>query len=195
MFLPFHRMRPTCLLILLSLCLSLTTLGQSNDILVMKERKRTIRSWVKGDLIHFQFVTNQWIDGRIERIGNDSIFLNYYITRELVNGFGFPVFDTAWMGPFSLHVSEIKGMPARWQHTSAFTNGALLQLGAGGYMFLNIFNSLNNGEPVFGSSNLTRLGVASGVFLAGKLQEWNHRPYVRIRKKYSMRILSTSVNK
>ncbi len=190
-------MKPRCLLTMLSILFTGLLYGQvlSSDILVMKEKKRTIRTWVKGDFIHFQFVTNQWLDGRIERIANDSIFMTYYATRQVPNGFGFPTVDTAWLGPFNIHVSEIKSMPAKTQYRSVFTNGALLQFGSLGFIFLNLFNSLNNGEQVFSSSNLSALGIASGVFLLGKIQQWQYQPYLRIRKKYSMQIISTSVNK
>lgn len=182
-------MRPVPLLFIFSSFFHLHTWAQS-DVLVFKKKNQNIQSWVKDDYIRFQYVTTQWIDGRIKRITNDSIFLNCFITRQVFNQFGFPTPDTSWIGPVNIHVSEIIGMPGNRFRSGMFTNGSLLKIGSAGYIFLNLFNSLENGEAVFASNNLRNIGIAAGVFLMGHLQSLKYKSYIRMGKKYSMQIIS-----
>lgn len=183
-------MRLICLFTLI-ICIHQNTWAQS-DVLVLKEKGRNIRSWVKDDFIRFQYVTTQWIEGKIKNIARDSVFINAFVTRQIPNQFGFPTIDTAWFGLMGIHISEFIGMPGNPFKSGIFTNGTLLQLGGAAYIFLNLFNSIQGGEQVFSSSNLTSIGIAAGVFMIGKIQSWRHRPYIQIRKKYSMQIISTS---
>jgi len=182
-------MRPVLLLFVVSFFFHLHTWAQS-DVLVFKKKNQNIQSWVKDDFIHFQYVTTQWLDGKIKRIANDSIFVNCYITRQIPNQFGFPTIDTSWFSLMGIHVSEIIGMPGNRYKSGMFTNGSLLKIGSAGYTFLNIFNSLESGEAVFGSTNLRNIGIAAGVFLLGHLQSLKYKSYIRIGKKYSMQIIS-----
>ncbi len=182
-------MRPVLLLFIFFFFFHLTTWAQS-DVLVFKKRSQNIQSWIKGDYIHFQYVNTQWIEGKIKNIARDSIFINCFITRQLPNRFGFPTIDTSWFGLLGVHVSEIVGMPGNRFRSGMFTNGSLLKTGSMGYVFLNLFNSLESGEPVFASNNLRNIGIAAGVFLLGQLQSLKYKSYIRIRKRYSMQIIS-----
>jgi hypothetical protein len=182
-------MRPLLLLFVFFSLFHLHTWAQS-DVLVFKKKSQNIQSWVKDDFIHFQYVTTQWLDGKIKRIANDSIFVNCYITRQVANQFGFPTIDTSWYGVMGVHVSEIIGMPGNRYKSGMFTNGSLLKLGSAGYIFLNLFNSLEKGEALFASNNLRNIGIAAGVFLLGHLQSLKYKSYIRMGKKYSMQIIS-----
>ncbi len=106
--------------------------------------------------------------------------------RTVPNAFGFPTIDTAKLGLMKLHVNEVYGMPKRIYGSSIFTNGVLLQLGSGAFMFLNIVNSLIRNEQVFSSLNLGRLGVAGGVFVVGSLLRASHKTYIVLGKKYRL---------
>lgn len=182
-------MRSLLLLFAFSSFFHLHTWAQS-DVLVFKKKNQNIQSWVKDDFIHFQYVTTQWINGKIKRIANDSIFVNCYITRQVPNQFGFPTIDTSWYGLMSIHVSEIIGMPGNRYKSGMFTSGSLLKIGSAGYVFLNLFNSLKNGEAVFASPNLRNIGIAAGIFLLGHLQSLKYKSYIRMGKKYSIQIIS-----
>lgn len=182
-------MRQSILLLIFILFFFSDSPAQSG-VLVFKKKNQNIQSWVKDDFIRFQYVTTQWIDGKIKRISNDSIFVNCYILKQVPGAFGFPVLDTSWLGPMGVHISEIIGMPGNRYKSGMFTNGSLLKIGSAGYMFLNLFNSIENGEAVFASYNLRNLGIAAGVFMIGHLQSLKYKSYYRIRKKYSMQIIS-----
>lgn len=165
-----------------------------SDLLVMKKKNQTLQTWIPGSTITFQFSSKQWIQGIIRKIRNDSILIEQIDVRQVANGFGFPTLDTARLGLLQLHVNEIYGMPLRQFGGSIFTNGALLELGSGAYIFLNVFNSLLKGDPVFAAPNPTRLGIAGGVFLLGLLQQSTHKTYLVMGKKYRMATIHTGAN-
>lgn len=178
-------------LLWVSFCLCCASLIHAqSDILVLKEKERNIKFWTKGNPILFQFSNTQWITGYIKDIRNDSLLINQYITRQLPNQFGVFSLDTMWLGLLQLHVNEIRGMPSARRGSSVFTNGALLQTGSGAYVLINMFNSLYRGDAVFGKDNLPGLGIAAGVFLLGKLQQWRHKDFLLLGKKYRLEIIS-----
>lgn len=183
------------LLWVIAFLLCLQNIRAQSGVLVFKEKNRTIRNWTAGDFIHFQYVTTQWIDAKIKHIASDSIFLNCFITRQVPNLFGFPTIDTSWLGPLNMHVSEIIGMPGNPYKSGIFSNGTLFKMGSAGYIFLNLFNSIQRNEQIFSGNNLQSLGIASGVFMVGVLQSLKYKSHVRIRKKYSMQIISINTAK
>jgi hypothetical protein len=67
-----------------------------------------------------------------------------------------------------------------------FSNGSLFQLGSAAYILLNVANSLIKADPVFGSDNLPKLGIAAGFFVIGKILQNSHKSYLQMGKKYRM---------
>jgi hypothetical protein len=65
----------------------------------------------------------------------------------------------------------------------------LVQLGSGAYICLNLANSLIKSDPVFSSVNVTRLGVAGGIFLMGTILHLSHKTYIRLGKRYTMQTI------
>lgn len=178
---------------LLLLCMK-KTYAQTN-ILVFKEKNRNVKSWVHDNFIHFQYITTQWMDGKIKKITSDSIYINTFALRQIPNQFGFPTIDTSWFGLMGIHVSEIIGMPGNRYRSGIIGNGTLFQIGGSSYILVNILNSIIKSDNIFRSANITSIGIAAGIILIGKLQSLKYRPYIRIRKKYSMQIISTQAVK
>jgi hypothetical protein len=165
-----------------------------SDLLVLKQRNQTIQSWVSGSLINFQFSNKQWIQGIVKNVKQDTILLEQIIIKQVPNQFGFPTIDTFKMGLMKLHVNEVYGMPKRNFSSGLIANGTLFQLGSGAYMFLNIFNSLVQNDQVFSSANLTRLGIAGGVFLIGTILHNSHKTYITLGKKYTLETIAIGAN-
>jgi hypothetical protein len=161
-----------------------------SDILVLKQRSRTIQTWIPGSIIDFQFSSRQWIQGIIKTIRNDSIIMEQIVIRQIPNQFGFPTIDTAKLGIMKLHVKEIYGMPKK-DYAGIITNGALFKLGSGAYIFLNIVNSLIKSDPLFSAVNAKRLGIAGGVFLLGTVLGLSHQNYIVLGKRYTMQTIHT----
>ena len=50
--------------------------AQVGNTLVLKEKGRTIQSWIEKDCITFRFSNTQWIEGKIKTILKDSLLIN-----------------------------------------------------------------------------------------------------------------------
>ena len=162
--------------------------AQFGNTLVLKEKGRTIKSWIEKDCITFRFSNTQWIDGKIKTILNDSLHINMYRAQQSPTVFGGFRVDTTWLGFLKISINEISGMPQSQYKSGLFTNGALFRLGSGAYLFLNIANSLLKGLPLLYATNTTRLLVAAGFYGIGTLQKQKHKAYLPIGKKYTMAI-------
>ena len=163
-----------------------------SDLLVLKQKNQVIQTWVPGSYIDFQFSSKQWIQGIIKNIRNDSILIDQVVLRQVPTQLGFLKTDTAHLGLMKLHVSEIYGMPKRQQGSGILSNGALFQLGAAAYIFLNIFNSLLKGDPVFGSRNLSSIAIAAGVWVTGKVLKSVHKTYIKTGGRYKLQMIHVS---
>ena len=175
----------------LVIALVLTTsvsLAQVGNTLVLKEKGRTIQSWIEKDCITFRFSNTQWIEGKIKTILKDSLLINMYRAQQSPTVFGGFRVDTTWLGFLKISINEISGMPQSRYKSGLFTNGALFRLGSGAYMFLNIANSLLKGLPLLDPPNTTRLLVAAGFYGIGTLQKQKHKAFLPIGKKYTMAI-------
>lgn len=171
------------------LLLSVSCFSQ-NDLLVLKQKKQIIQTWIPGSIFHFQYSSKQWVQGIIKQIKNDSVTIDMISIIQVPNSFGYPTIDTAHMGLMRFHVNEIYGMPKR-DYAGIITNGALFQLGSAAYILLNLANTIIHKEQLFSSVNITRLGVAGGVFLLGSILSASHKTYIRLGKKYVVTTIHT----
>jgi hypothetical protein len=162
--------------------------AQVGNTLVLKEKGRTIQSWIEKDCITFRFSNTQWIEGKIKTILKDSLLINMYRAQQSPTVFGGFRVDTTWLGFLKISIHEISGMPQSRYKSGMFTNGVLFKLGSGAYMFLNIVNSIIKGYPLFDASNTTKLLVAAGFYGIGTLQQQKHKDYLPIGKKYTVAI-------
>ena len=162
--------------------------AQLGNTLVLKEKGRTIQSWIEKDCITFRFSNTQWIEGKIKTILKDSLLINMYRAQQSPTVFGGFRVDTTWLGFLKISIHEISGMPQSRYKSGLFTNGILFKLGSGAYMFLNIVNSIIKGYPLFEASNTTKLLVAAGFYGIGTLQQQKHKDYLPIGKKYTVAI-------
>ena len=162
--------------------------AQFGNTLVLKEKGRTIQSWIEKDCITFRFSNTQWIEGKIKTILKDSLLINMYRAQQTPTVFGGFRVDTTWLGFLKISINEISGMPQSQYKSGLFSNGALFRLGSGAYMFLNIANSLLKDLPLLDAANTTRLLVAASFYGIGTLQKQKHKAYLPIGKKYTMAI-------
>jgi hypothetical protein len=163
-------------------------LQAQSDLLVMKQRGHIIQTWVRGSYFSFQFVNKQWIQGQIRDLRNDSLLIDVLVIRSVITSYGVPGIDTGHAGLLKFHVKEVYAMPKRNLGSGLLANGKLLQFGSGGFIFLNIFNSLTNNEPVFGGNNLKAIGIATGIFGIGTLLAVTRKDYVVLGRKYTLEV-------
>ena len=175
--------------ILIAVLLTVTlSNAQVGNTLVLKEKGRTIQSWIEKDCITFRFSNTQWIEGKIKTILKDSLLINMYRAQQSPTVFGGFRVDTTWLGFLKISINEITGMPQSRYKSGMFTNGILFKLASGAYLFLNIANSLIKGYPLFDAANTTKLLVAAGFYGIGTLQQQKHKAYLPIGKKYTVAI-------
>ena len=165
-----------------------TSNAQVGNTLVLKEKGRTIQSWIEKDCITFRFSNTQWIEGRIKTILKDSLLINMYRAQQSPTAFGGFRVDTTWLGFLKISINEISGLPQSRYKSGMFTNGILFKMASGAYLFLNIANSLIKGYPLLDAANTTRLLVAGGFYGIGTLQKQKHKAYLPIGKKYTVAI-------
>jgi len=162
--------------------------AQVGNTLVLKEKGRTIQSWIEKDCITFRFSNTQWIEGKIKTILKDSLLINMYRAQQSPTAFGGFRVDTTWLGFLKISINEISGLPQSRFKSGMFTNGILFKMASGAYLFLNIANSIIKGYPLFDAANTTRLLVAAGFYGIGTLQKQKHKAYLPIGKKYTVAI-------
>jgi hypothetical protein len=179
-------------LLLLVIMLRAGQVQAQTDLLVMKQRGHIIQTWVRGSFFSFQFINKQWIQGRIKDLRNDSLLIDVMVFQPVITRYGVPAIDTGRVGLLKLHVKEVYAMPKRNPGSGLLANGKLLQVGSGGFIFLNIFNSLINNEAVFGHNNLKAIGIATGVFGIGTLLAITRKEYIVLGKKYTLEVLHTA---
>jgi hypothetical protein len=151
--------------------------AQVGNTLVLKEKGRTIQSWIEKDCITFRFSNTQ-----------DSLLINMYRAQQSPTPFGGFRVDTTWLGFLKVSINEISGLPQSRYKSGMFTNGILFRLASGAYLFLNIANSLIKGYPLLDAANTTRMLVAAGFYGIGTLQKQKHKAYLPIGKKYTVAI-------
>ena len=179
------------LLPVIMLCFALSAACQS-DVLVLKRRDQIVQTWIRGSFIGFQFFNKQWIQGRIRELREDSVLLDVMVINQMPGKYGTIVTDTGRVGLLRMHVKEIYALPKRNSGTGIISNGALFKLGGGGYIFLNIFNSLIKNEQVFSARNVTGLGIAGAVLATGFILSATHKDYIRLGKKYHVALLHSA---
>ena len=162
--------------------------AQVGNTLVLREKGRTIQSWIEKDCITFRFSNTQWIEGKIKAILKDSLLINMYRAQQSPTPFGGFRVDTTWLGFLKVSINEISGLPQSRYKSGMFTNGILFRLASSAYLFLNIANSLIKGYPLLDPANSTRMLVAAGFYGIGTLQKQKHKAYLPIGKKYTIAI-------
>lgn len=163
-----------------------------SDFFQLKKRNRTIKNYFKGSYIRFWFDNGQWAEGTIVKIARDSLWLNEQRIQLVGQGFG-TVIDTVTYGAYKLHYRDIYAMPREKEGFSYIKDGTIIQVGAAGYILLNIINGLGaDSPPLFGSRNGPKLAVAAGVFLLGTLWHKLHQSELRIGKKYRIQYIHSN---
>jgi hypothetical protein len=82
--------------------------AQSGNVLILKDRGVTIKSFTKDNYIQFEFSNRQWITGQIQWVKNDSIQVKQYALQTVMTAYGTYGQDTLRLGTLTLHINEIR---------------------------------------------------------------------------------------
>ena len=165
-------MKPTTILLLYLLLPGLLT-AQATALLLKKNGK-TVERYYPGN--HFTFYTtdNLPVQGQLERIERDSLFMVYYQVVQVPTQFGTMRIDTSGMYELRYSLANVGALPRRAKGKAGLKgllSGAML-LGGAGYTVVNIVNTVREGDPPFGKDNIDNvligLGVAAGGYILGR---------------------------
>ena len=180
---------------LLFLCVCLlasTTLvkAQSGNVLVLKDKGVTVKSFTKDNYIEFEFSNRQWITGQIQWVKNDSIQVQQYALQTIMTAYGTYGQDTLRLGTLTLHINEIRAFAKdKNRYQSVFANGTFLKVGGILYSGLNVTNSIINKEAVFSSKNVPSIAGGLVAYVIGRWMAKKNPPYRPIGKRFSVEIL------
>ncbi len=149
----------------------------SSDFIVLKKKNnRTLRTYFPGSYLSGATYDGASLHGIIEKIKNDSIFLQQIDVRQLPTQFGTPILDTLTYSivlPYSsIRVFNYNIQRLRDRGPSLLVP-KLLQFGGIGYIILELVNTVYRKESLNDSKKLTGLGIAATTAAAGFL--WQHQ--------------------
>ena len=95
------------LFFLLLLFFSANTFAQNSDFLLLKKNRKTIKSFYSG--VNIELITKSGVykKGTINKIQNDSIFLQEFLISKSMTSMGFYVIDTLGSFHYSYHYKDI----------------------------------------------------------------------------------------
>ncbi len=141
------------------------------DVLIFQKNGRNIKTYAPGQQITIHTVYDQWLDGTLTALRNDSVFVNNI--------------------PF--HVHEIDGIHQNFSKWNYQADGTILIIAGVGVLVLNVVNGLYTNEKS-GNWIATSGWITAGAFILGGilLKRARYKNY-RIGKKYTLHYLNMHV--
>ena len=173
------------------------TVAQVSDFITVKKRNnRTVRSYFPGAPIVCQTAYGHYLDGYVEAVRNDSVFIKQYDVRAIPNMWGVSKIDTVASYVTGIHYKEIRMMIYERRRSFGFLrSGTIFIIGGLGYAGLNLINGQYLGEPNGNKENLKKLGIAAGVAGGGFLLKYLNNRSQRNHKKYRVEYIRMNTPK
>lgn len=175
---------------LLLFTLITTTASAQDDVIMLKRHNYTLHTYMSGDVITLK-LNDSWLTAYIQSVAHDSVYLRPFTTRVIGGGNMLAHIDTTFGITFPVHPNEIQALP-REKSFSLIRNGAIFQIGGGGYLLLNIINTLSDNDPVFGEDNLPNVLIAGGVVALGTVLQLTNKTVYKMNGKYKIAYLHLS---
>lgn len=113
--------------------------SQSADFLVLKKKNKIIQKFFSGENIAFTSSNGNHLDAYINKIQNDTVYLQQFVVRYLPTTFGTYIVDTAGSYRYKYHYKQIVAIGQKansnfnWKGSGAalLSGGAVLTLGSG----------------------------------------------------------------
>jgi hypothetical protein len=179
-----------CILAIITFLILTSSFAQS-DFIQLKKKDKVLQSWFKDNDIYVQLRNGTWINAMIYKIQYDSLYLQPYRVFYYTRGGGINAVDTVYYGTRTISINYINAFPKQDEGSGLIRNGTLFKAGGGGYLLLNIINTLSKGDPVFGSDNIPNISIAAGVLALGLALGLTHKSTFVIGKKYHIEYIGT----
>ncbi|MES1223063.1 MAG: hypothetical protein ABUT20_46650 [Bacteroidota bacterium] len=125
----------------LPLCLfiSAVSLAQSPDFMMLKKHNKTVETFYAGSNIDFTTTSGAYINGVINKLKNDTLYIQEFITRYLPTTFGTYIIDTAGSYHYQFHYNQIaaigkkenKGFNTKGSGAALLGGGTVIALASG----------------------------------------------------------------
>ncbi|WP_290708178.1 hypothetical protein [Flavihumibacter sp. CACIAM 22H1] len=180
-------MRRLFLLLVMACCATASQAQMGDFISLKRANNRHVASYFKGSRIEFQHVNGQYINGPIEAVRNDSIFVRQWQIVSYITQLGTSKVDTLGSMVYGLHYQEIfKIIHNKKEGWGFVKNGSIFMIGGVGYAVLNLINGAYRKEPIGDPANLRSLGIAGAVAGGGFLLNRLHRHREKKGKNYKI---------
>lgn len=180
--------------LLLSLLLFVSTVSyaQPSDFIILKKKNKTVTTYYAGSQIEFTTLTGAYHKGLINRIHNDTIYLQEFITQIGITTFGTYITDTIGSYRYSFHYNQLAQMGKKQRRgfnvnaagASLFGGGALLVVGSG-VVYLADRSKFS----------LPLLLASAGLGTLGYILMKSGHDEIVIGKKYHLMYMSVTQNK
>lgn len=157
-----------------------------SDFIILKKRNTSVKTYFVGTYFSCILSNDELLGGYIRKIQNDTLYIRPFTLQVYVDAWGLTGTDTAYSSVVRVSIKQIKGVPNIKRSFEYVRDGSLLEIGAGGYMALNIINNLSKKQPLLGETNAPRLGTAAGIFALGLLLHFTHSEYITLGRKYHL---------
>lgn len=118
---------------------SLSSLAQSSDFILLKQKNRTVATYFPGTDIKYTAVNGVYTQAIITGIKNDSMFLKEYVIRALPTQLGVYILDTSYYYK-TIHYNEIKAIGKTGRRFNWAGSGAALM---GGGILLTVASGIS----------------------------------------------------
>ena len=152
----------------LFICLiPLVALSQT-DVMILQKNGRNIETYAPGMQIMLHTVYDQWLEGTITDMRNDSVFINN--------------------NPF--HVQEINAIRKNFSKLHLQAGGTVLIVAGVGVLALNVINGLYTNEPAGQWIKASGWITAGALIVAGLIMKSARYTTYTLGKKYSLHYLN-----
>ena len=135
---------------------------------VQKKNGKNIKTFTRGSIIKFYATDGSYVDGHIDMIRDDSLFITSYDVRAVPNRWGVNTIDTlaTYHSAYDFREFGSVRISDRTKLSAVSLDKLLMDAGAG-YFILNLVNSDYLKEPFGTSKNIATLAISAGVFGTG----------------------------
>jgi hypothetical protein len=138
------------------------------DVLILQKNGRNIETYAPGMPIMLHTVYDQWLEGTITDMRNDSVYINN--------------------NPF--HVQEINAIRKNFSKLHLQAGGTVLIVAGVGVLVLNVINGLYTNEPAGQWIKASGWIVAGAFIITGLIMKSARFTTYKIGKKYSLHYLN-----
>ncbi|MEO6584137.1 MAG: hypothetical protein ABIO05_07420 [Ferruginibacter sp.] len=162
--------------------------AQPSDFIILKNRGKTIKSFYSGTQIEFVSTTGAYRNALINRIANDTMYLQEFLIRRIPTTLGTYIIDTAGSFRYAYHYNQVKlfGRESKKFNLmgsgSSLIGGGILLVLASGVVYLA---DRDNFSPEL-------MGAAAVLATGGYLIKKNGSKGMAIGKKYTLEYMDVT---